>query len=102
LAKIDLSAISQSDFSKVGQRKYFQTLFNSDDGRVYGNIGLTLQSGGRVKGAYDDYDFDIKPYTKQTKITPAELIIRNAATGIGKTLAGTGRDIESILMVLHL
>ena len=91
LAKIDLSAISQSNFSKVGERKYFQTLFNSDDGRVYGNIGLTLQAGGRVKGAYDDYDFDIKRYTNQTKMTPAELIIRNAATGIGHMRAGDGQ-----------
>lgn len=94
LSKMDLSAIGQSDFSKVGERKYFQTLFSSKDGRVYGNIGLTLQSGGKVKGTYDDYDFDIKSYTNQTKMTPAELIIRTAATAIGQMKAGDGQGFR--------
>jgi hypothetical protein len=68
-------------------------LFNLADGLVYSNIGLTLQAASRVKGNYDDYDFDIKPYTDETRVTPVELIIRNAATGIGHMRAGKGYRI---------
>jgi hypothetical protein len=86
LAKIDLSSIKQGDFKANGQITYFQTLFNSKDGRVYGNMGLKLENG-RAKGNYDDYDFDIKPYTNKTKVSPAELIVRNLATQIGNGTA---------------
>jgi hypothetical protein len=89
LAKIDLSSIKQGDFKANGQITYFQTLFNSKDGRVYGNMGLKLENG-RAKGNYDDYDFDIKPYTNKTKVSPAELIVRNLATQIGNWKAGNG------------
>lgn len=76
LSKIDLSAISQSDFKKAGKVNYFQTLFNSEDGPVYGNIGLKLENG-RARGDYDTYDFDIKRFdSKTTKMSPAQLIIR--------------------------
>lgn len=90
LAKIDLSSFKQSDFKENGQITYLQTLFKSSDGRVYGNIGLKLQNG-RAKGNFDVYDFDIKRYEPNSKVTPAELIIRNAATGIGLWKAGEGR-----------
>lgn len=88
LSKIDLSAISQSDFKNPGRVNYFQTLFNSKDGRVYGNIGLKLENG-RARGDYDTYDFDIKRFdSKTTTMSPAQLIIRNAATQIGNAVAG--------------
>jgi RHS repeat-associated protein len=89
LSKVDLSAIKQGDFKTDRKVTYFQTLFNSKDGRVYGNIGLSLENG-RARGTYDTYDFDVKPYTNKTTITPAELIIRNAATQIGNAVAGNG------------
>ncbi|MFC5283652.1 RHS repeat-associated core domain-containing protein [Pedobacter alpinus] len=88
LGKIDLAFIKESDFRGKGVN-YFQTLFKSKDGRVYGNIGLKLLNGA-LFGSYDYYDFDIKPYTKNTKQTPFSLIVRNFGTGVGSWLAGKG------------
>ncbi len=89
LSKIDLSFIRASDFQSDRKITYFQTLFSSNDGRVYGNIGLSLVNG-RAVGNYDRYDFDIKRYTNKTTQIPLSLIIRNAATQIGNWFAGNG------------
>lgn len=89
LGKIDLAFIKSSDFLPDEKITYFQTLFKSKDGRVYGNLGLKLINGN-IFGSHDIYNFDIKPYTKQTKQTPLSLIVRNFGTGIGSWVAGKG------------
>ncbi|MEC3882048.1 RHS repeat-associated core domain-containing protein, partial [Parapedobacter sp. 10938] len=88
LSKIDLSSISQGDFKTDRKVTYFQTLFSSKDGRVYGNIGLSLVNGV-ARGAYDDYDFDVKRWNGPPQ-QAHKLIIRNAATQIGNAFAGKG------------
>jgi RHS repeat-associated protein len=94
-AKIDLSPVKKSDFSKVGDSFYKNFAFttNTETGLVYGNIKLTLMNDkgviklGGTGGLLDIYDFDYKSGVKN--------IPRNIDTWIGKQRAGrgTGYDI---------
>jgi len=94
-AKIDLSPVKKSDFSKVGDSFYKNFAFttNTETGLVYGNIKLTLMNDkgviklGGTGGLLDKYDFDYKSGVKN--------IPRNIDTWIGKQRAGkgTGYDI---------
>ncbi|RYF22816.1 MAG: RHS repeat-associated core domain-containing protein [Flavobacteriales bacterium] len=90
LNQIDFSGIKQSDFKKDRKVTVFQTLYSSNDGVTYGQVGLSLQNG-RASGTFDDYDFDIKRYNGPPQI-PLTLIARNAATGLGHMVAGEGKS----------
>jgi len=93
LSKINLRSVSVDDFKKVGDSKYFNLLFysnNTNDGLVYGNIKLTYMgptrtgNGGIVSATYDIYDFDIRKWNSVGNVG------RNVETIIGSQVAGPG------------
>lgn len=86
LAKVDLSFLDPTDFDeKKGTRKAIQTLWRSDDGRVFGNITLTWQGGTTVTATYgfDRYDFEMHGWGNPKNW------VRNAATIYGDPGPGT-------------
>jgi RHS repeat-associated protein len=92
LAKIDLSGISPSDFPQgvEAPSRYFNLLHPSylhsiNDGLVYGNIKLTLDKSNTVYATrgYDNYDFDMHPWSTST-------FFRNIEAYMGSWYAGQG------------
>ncbi|HTO16570.1 MAG TPA: hypothetical protein VLZ83_12420 [Edaphocola sp.] len=86
LAKVDLLFLNPTDFNeKVGTRKVVQTLWSSDDGRVFGNITLTYIGHDKVIATYgfDIYDFDMHSWGNPINW------VRNAATIYGDPGDGT-------------
>jgi hypothetical protein len=89
-SKIDLRPVYKGDL-QVGESKYINYAspgnVNFGTGLVYGTIKLTLVDASSVKlgganGLLDTYNFDMQ----QGRTA------RNAATWIGKQLAGVGTD----------
>jgi RHS repeat-associated protein len=89
LGKIDLTSITPNQFNKKDVN-YFNLLFmgNKKDGLVYGTIGLSNLGDNKVKGYFDDYDFDIRPWNS------AGNVIRNIETKIGDWKAGKGEGFR--------
>jgi len=81
LSKIDLEFINISDFKGVGDIKTFQTLVNSSDGFIYGNITLKYEGGTKVsvtKGYHDTYNFE-RHNSRSTNPNASERVKENAA-----------------------
>ncbi len=85
LGQLNLSSITPNQFENK-DITYFNLLFrgNRKDGLVYGTIGLTNLGNNEVKGYFDDYDFDIRPWNSPGNV------IRNIETKIGDWKAGNG------------
>ncbi|ANI90119.1 hypothetical protein A9P82_12995 [Arachidicoccus ginsenosidimutans] len=83
--QVDLDFLNPNEWG-VGDRKNVQTLYNSVDGLVYGNIFVDYMGSYQFMIEKDRYDFDIKPNPKhQFKVW-----FRNKATKIGHWYAGKG------------
>ena len=92
LSLIDLSGVTKEHFAS--QNQIYINLFSiSEDGYVYGTIGLELLKNGNVvafKG-YDTYDFDIKsPFFSRKHF------VRNIFTAIGMVPHGKGNAFNII------
>ena len=79
LSKIDINNITLGKTSYVNLQKHGKIF---DEGLVYGTIGITKTTDNGIKSTYDNYDFDMKTWTGNSK--------RNIATIIGKLNAGNG------------
>ena len=97
LSKIDLSQVSPSEFatpkkpSGIGNTRSINILWRSDDGRVYGNITLTLYENNIVTAEYDKYDFGMHyPFFSNAK--------RNLATIAGQVVNFGEGDTFRILL----
>jgi len=58
LSKIDLKFLTTEDF-KFKKTKGVQTLYDSEDGTVYGQITLQYIGGNKVKSDFDEYNFEM-------------------------------------------
>lgn len=67
-----------------------QTLYDSSDGRVYGNIGLTYEGNNQFSISSDGYDFGPHDY-KGSFSDKAKTFTRNRLTEVGKLAAGSGK-----------
>lgn len=92
LKSVDLSGISVADFNGATRksfnllnRKYFSSL---NDGLVYGNITLTLDSNGYVSASYDTFNFEIHGGFFGGSVW------RNIGTVFGNIAAGQGQDFD--------
>lgn len=85
LGQLDLGSITPNQFEKK-DITYFNLLFraNRKEGLVYGTIGLTNLGNNEVKGYFDIYDFDIRPWDNIGNV------IRNIETKMGDWKAGNG------------
>ena len=81
-----MSQVKASDFDGIGKLKQFNTLFNSNDGPVYGTITLILVDKNTVIALPDTYNFDIKNLSTSKT--------RNILTLIGNTVAGNGKGFK--------
>jgi RHS repeat-associated protein len=96
LLSLDLSQISAADFplgvgSTVVVNLSGRMGTNLSDQLVYGNVTLKLVAPGVVEAGlgYDRYNFDIKPWTRET-------VYRNLATLVGSaenSIAATARNL---------
>ena len=93
MSQIDLGFVSASTFDKIGDFNGVQTLFNSEDGFVYGHIGLTYEGNQRVSSKYDTYDFNrhnirsTAPLIKDRIWGNMKRGFRNFATVVGRIYA---------------
>ena len=92
LSLIDLSGVTKEHFS-LKNPTYVSLFSISDDGYVYGTIGLELMPNGNVTAflGYDTYDFDMKPLSLTKEGTA-----RNANTLMGLIVHGKGQAFNII------
>lgn len=93
LSKIDFDFIKPSDFNGK-ESKYFQTLYESEDGSVYGQLKLERVGNNQVKSNFDIYNFERHHGGDQSNMTAGQkieknfkLMLRNMATFIGRVRA---------------
>ena len=93
LSKIDFDFIKPSDFNGK-ESKYFQTLYDSEDGSVYGQLKLERVGNNQVKSNFDIYNFERHHRGDQSNLTAGQkieknfkLMLRNMATFIGRVRA---------------
>jgi hypothetical protein len=98
LSSLDLSQITDADFSKgIGSTAVVNLSgrlgTNVSDQLVYGNITLKLVAPGVVEAAlgYDRYNFDIKPWSRDT-------VGRNLATIAGSTANSTSATVRNVTL----
>ena len=94
-SKIDLNSADTSKWQKGG--KYgVQTLFNSKEGRVLGNITVEYLGNNQVKILPDTYNFEMhgNPLSVRNPIKNYGTWIRNTATILGLLKAGSGMQYK--------
>ena len=82
-SKVDLDFVNPDGWT-VNQTKGVQTLYQSRDGRVYGNLTLTYKGGDQFKIHSDNYGFEMHTGSG------ASTWFRNQFTKIGGYVAGEG------------
>ncbi|KFF08097.1 hypothetical protein IX38_08115 [Chryseobacterium luteum] len=85
-SKIDLNNVNTKGWVK-GKTYNVQTLVNSSDGRVLGNITVKYLGNNQVSILADTYNFE-----QHGKFTDSPF--RNAATVLGKWAAGEGQQYQ--------
>jgi hypothetical protein len=84
-SKVDLAFVSPSDFDyKVNKSQVIQTLWDSKDGEVYGNLTMKYLGGHEVEISPDVYNFEMHSWSNPINW------IRNFATWYGNP--GNGQD----------
>lgn len=94
-SKIDLNSVDTSKWQKGG--KYgVQTLFNSKEGRVLGNITVEYLGNNQVKILPDTYNFEMhgNPLSVRNPIKNYGTWIRNTATVLGLMKAESGMQFK--------
>ncbi|WP_024770720.1 RHS repeat domain-containing protein [Aquimarina macrocephali] len=92
LSKVDLGFISSEQFKSVGSTKPIQTLFDSEDGAIYGNVTFTYEGENKVSAAPDVYDFG-RHNRRSTASSPLTRIKENAKRGIRNAATVGGRIV---------
>ena len=93
LSKVDLDFVSSENFKTVGDIQSVQTLYNSRDGKVYGQITLKYEGNNRVSSTIDEYNFEMHTKGSQAKNNTtriksnAKRMVRNMATFGGSIYA---------------
>ena len=91
-SKIDLNSVDTSKWQKGG--KYgVQTLFNSKEGRVLGNITVEYLGNNQIKILPDTYNFEMHGNPLSVRTKPWTMI-RNTATFLGLMKAGSGMQYK--------
>lgn len=85
-SKIDLNSVDTKGWVK-GKTYTVQTLVNSSDGRVLGNITVKYLGNNQVSILADTYNFE-----QHGKFLDSPF--RNAATVVGKLWAGEGKQYQ--------
>lgn len=91
-SKIDLNSVDISEWKK-GEIKGIQTLFNSKEGRVLGNITVEYLGNNQLKIFPDTYNFEMHGNPLTVRTQPLTMI-RNAATFLGLLKAGSGMQYK--------
>lgn len=91
-SKIDLNSVDTSKWQKGG-RYGVQTLFNSKEGRVLGNITVEYLGNNQVKILTDTYNFEMHGNPLSVRTKPWTMI-RNTATFLGLMRAESGMQYK--------
>jgi hypothetical protein len=92
LGQVDLKFLTPADFAQ-NRTQGVQTLYDSEDGTVYGQIRLQYLGGGKVISDFDEYNFEMHhrgstSSDKSTRITENfKRAMRNGATFGGRVRA---------------
>lgn len=91
-ATVDLNFLDPSKLP-LGEKITISTLFNSEHGRVFGQLDIIYRGNNRVEILPNRYDFeqkDVNFHCLCTAVSASKMITRNAFTYIGKLNAGKG------------
>lgn len=86
-SKVDLDFIDIGDW-KVGDQRAVQTLYESRDGRVYGNLTLEYKGNSNFSINKDTYNFEMH------SVKTVKTWFRNQFTRIGAWHAGKGQQFD--------
>lgn len=91
-SNIDLNSVNTKGWVK-GKTYGVQTLFNSSEGRVLGNITVEYLGNNQVKILPDKYNFEMHGDPLSVRSKPWTMI-RNAATFLGIMKSGSGMQYD--------